>query len=44
MILDVSENIVDKNKIKDSRIFNMDETSHTYPQRPDKIVAHKGAI
>jgi hypothetical protein len=41
-IFDVSENVVDKNKITDSRIFNMDETSHTVLQRAEKIVAQKG--
>jgi hypothetical protein len=41
-IFDVMENIVDENKITYSRIFNMDETSHTIVQRPEKIIAQKG--
>lgn len=43
-IFDVLENIVDENKIADSRIFNMDETSHTIVQRPEKIIAQKANI
>jgi hypothetical protein len=41
MIFDVSKNIADENKITDSRIFNMDETSHTVLQRPEKIIAQR---
>jgi hypothetical protein len=41
-IFDVSENIVDENKIRNLRIFNTGETPHTVLQRPEKIVAHKG--
>lgn len=33
------ENIVDENKITDSKHFNMDETSHTVMQRPEKIMS-----
>jgi hypothetical protein len=36
---DVLENIVDEHKIPAARIFNMDETSHTVVQRPEKIIA-----
>jgi hypothetical protein len=39
---DVLENIVDENKIRSSRIFNMDKTSHAVVQRPEKIIAQKG--
>jgi hypothetical protein len=41
-IFDVLENIVVKNKITDSRIANMGETSYTVVQRPERIVAQKG--
>jgi hypothetical protein len=36
------ENIVDEHKITAARIVNMDETSHTVVQRPEKIIAQKG--
>lgn len=39
---DVLETIVDKHKITAERIFNMDETSQTVVQRPEKIIAKKG--
>jgi hypothetical protein len=35
----VLENIVDGNKITDWKVFNMDETSRTVVQRPEKIIA-----
>jgi hypothetical protein len=41
---DVSENMVDENKITDPRIFNMDETSHKDMQRPEKIIAQKANV
>jgi hypothetical protein len=41
-IFHVLENILDKNKNTDSRIFNMNETSHIVVQRPKKIIAQKG--
>lgn len=36
------EKLVDEHKFTASRIFNMDETSHTVVQRPEKVVALKG--
>lgn len=39
---DILEKLVDENHITASRIFNMDETSHTVVQRPEKVVAQKG--
>jgi hypothetical protein len=39
---DVLDNIVDEHKITAAKIFNMDETSHTVVQRPEKIIAQKG--
>jgi hypothetical protein len=39
---DVLENIVDEHKITAARIINMDETSHTVVQRPEKITAQEG--
>ncbi|KAJ8893272.1 hypothetical protein PR048_005863 [Dryococelus australis] len=36
------EKIVDQETIRASRIFNMDEASHTVVQHPDKIIAHRG--
>jgi hypothetical protein len=41
-IFDVLENIVDENKMTDSRIFDMDETSYTVVQRPEQIIAQGG--
>lgn len=41
-IFDVLENIVDEIKITCSRIFNMDGTSHTVVQHPEKIISQKG--
>jgi hypothetical protein len=38
---DVLGNIVEEHKITANRIFNMDETSHTVVQRPEKIIAQK---
>jgi hypothetical protein len=40
-ILDVLENIAHENRITDSRIFSMDETSHTVVQRPERIMSQK---
>jgi hypothetical protein len=40
-IFDVLDNIVDENKITNSKIFIMSETSHTVVQRPHKIGAQK---
>jgi hypothetical protein len=40
-VLDVLVNIVNKNNITDSRIFSMDETSHTVVQRPERIMSQK---
>jgi hypothetical protein len=40
-ILNVWENIVDENKIRDSSIFNVDKNSHADVQRPEKITAQK---
>jgi hypothetical protein len=42
IIFDVLVIIVDENKITDSRIFSMDETSHIALQRPEKIIPQKG--
>jgi hypothetical protein len=36
-------NIIDENKIIDSRIFNLNETSHTVLQLPEKIITQKTA-
>ena len=38
---DLLEKLVDANKITAARIFNMDETSHTVLQCPEKIVAQR---
>jgi hypothetical protein len=38
MIFDVLESIVIEIKMTYSRIFNMEETSHTVVQRPEKII------
>jgi hypothetical protein len=35
-IFDALKNIVNENRITDSRILNMDENSHTVLQRPEK--------
>jgi hypothetical protein len=42
MFFNVLENIVNEHKITAARIFNMDETSHTVVQRPEKIIQKKG--
>jgi hypothetical protein len=42
MIFYVLANIVDKHKIAVSRTSNMDETSHTVVQCPEKIIPQKG--
>ncbi|KAJ8875917.1 hypothetical protein PR048_023825 [Dryococelus australis] len=39
---DALEEIVYQETITSSRIFNMDETSHTVVQRPEKVIAHRG--
>jgi hypothetical protein len=43
-ILYVLENTVDGNKITDSRIFNMEETSHKAFQLPEKSQHEKANI
>ncbi|XP_063241264.1 tigger transposable element-derived protein 6-like [Bacillus rossius redtenbacheri] len=39
---DELEKNVDQEKITAARIFNMDETSHTVVQRPEKVIAQRG--
>jgi hypothetical protein len=41
-IFDTLKDIVDENKVTDSRIFNMDENSHTVLQYHEKNIAQKG--
>jgi hypothetical protein len=41
-LFDMLENIVYEHKIKAARIFNIDETSHTVVQRPEKVRTKKG--
>jgi hypothetical protein len=41
MIFDVLENTFDENKIINSRIFKMDETSLTVVQHPEQIIVQK---
>jgi hypothetical protein len=41
IILNMSVNIFDENKITDTRIFSMDETSCIVLERPEKIMSQK---